>query len=109
MDDVKVEFVPGIETIRGLSGSPPMSIPITHDVLVELQYAMSDLNPSFIAVIPYCFKCHEPLIWIRCSDPKQEARLFRCGKCGRVWTKGEGFSLATEHSPEKREDTGNNP
>lgn len=108
MDEVRREEILGLGTIRGLAGSPPLSIPVPHDTLAELQYAMSDLNPVFIAVIPYCYKCREPLIWIRCSDPKQETRLFRCDRCGRVWTKGEGFSLSPEHPPEKREDTRSN-
>ena len=80
--------IPGIDTIRGLAGEPPVTIQVPYRLLETEQVAMQGWNSIYIAIIPYCFKCKEPLTWH--SPPKGE-NLFTCPKCGRIWMKGDDW------------------
>ena len=82
---------PGVGTIMGLAGEPPAEIPIDRNVMASMQRAISAVNPSYIAIIPYCYKCKVPLTWRRDGD-----ELFVCPNCGRVWVKGEGWNEASK-------------
>ncbi len=75
--------VKGVDTIRGLVGEPPMEITILRDIVEAENVLISGWNSCHVAVIPYCFKCREPLIWI--NPPDKDGRIFKCDKCGRVW------------------------
>lgn len=79
-----VEIIPGVETIRGLVGEPPREIPIDRETLTEQQILLPEWNHSYIAMIPYCFKCREPLTW---HTPPEDRILFDCPKCHRTWVK----------------------
>lgn len=81
--------IPGLDTIRGLAGEPPEIIAIDKPELSKVQIAILALNPSFVALIPYCYKCKAPLTWIK--EEPDDGRIFTCPSCGRVWVKGEGW------------------
>ena len=80
---------PGLETIKGLVGSPPAEIALPRKVVAKQQTLMEEWNRCFIAIIPYCYKCKQPLVWY---IPPDQEELFVCPGCGRVWVKGEGWS-----------------
>ena len=73
----------GVDTIRGLVGSPPKEIEIDQELIKRGTKLMREWNPKFLAFIPYCFLCKEPLNWY--SPPTEEGFIFRCPKCGRKW------------------------
>ena len=79
---------PGLETIRGLVGEPPKTIKIIRKLMHTQQLLMQGWNALHIAIIPYCYKCKEPLTW---HNPPDNEVLFNCPKCGREWIKGEGW------------------
>jgi len=80
--------VPGLETIRGLVGEPPKRIKIPHKIMRSEEMLRREWNEMYIAIIPYCFKCQEPLVW---HTPPDNKVLFHCPKCKREWIKGEGW------------------
>ena len=82
-------IVKGLDTIRNLVGQPPEIISIDKKELTKAQLAIISMNPSFIALIPFCYKCKEPLDWI--VEESTDGRIFICPKCGREWIKGEGW------------------
>jgi hypothetical protein len=82
------EAIPGLETIRGLVGEPPREIPVDIETMSEQQVLMQDWNSSFVAIIPYCFKCKAPLTW---HTPPDEDLLFTCPTCSRRWIKGSSW------------------
>lgn len=86
-DNTKVFEIPGVDTIMGLVGSPPDVIRIPYSDLAKCQYAIADANHVFVALIPYCYVCKVPLIWMRNNDD----RIFRCPQCSRLWVKGDGW------------------
>ena len=81
--------IPGIDTIQNLVGEPPAEIPVSRETMSEQQVLMQDWNASFIAIIPYCYKCRQPLIW---HSPPETDELFNCPSCGRIWVKGYDWS-----------------
>lgn len=81
-----INAIRGIDTIEGLVGNPPMKIEVPKKVVASQNALESQWNALFIAVIPYCFKCKEPLVW---HVPLEGDRLlFHCPKCGREWRVG---------------------
>ena len=80
----KSELVPGIETIRGLIGEPPMRIEIPFKLLKSEELTRQRWNPCYVAVIFFCFKCREPLVWHR--PPRDDDTVFHCPKCNTRWT-----------------------
>ena len=81
--------VPGLETIQGFAGNPPLKIEVPFK-LEKKQYGMvPEWNSVFIAIIPFCFKCREPLVW---HTYPQGKTLYHCPKCGRQWVKGGDWS-----------------
>jgi len=90
-------LVPGLETIRGLVGEPPIEIPINKKTMGTQQKLMEAWNTAFIAVIPYCYRCKVPLAWHQPPYEKgHEDELFTCPSCGRVWVRGEGWNDKTK-------------
>jgi len=83
-----VTTIKGLDTIAGLVGEPPPEIPVKYRTMCDQQVLISDWNASYIAIIPYCFKCKIPLDWYR---PPSNDELFVCPNCGRVWVRGEGW------------------
>ncbi len=81
--------VPGIETILSLVGQPPQQIEIPIKLQRKQARMVSEWNEVFLAVIPYCYKCKEPLVWH--TYPRGKV-LYHCPKCGRKWIKGEDWS-----------------
>jgi len=77
--------VPGIETILGLKGQPPQEIEIPFKLQKKQALMVSEWNPVFIAIIPYCYKCKKPLVW---HTYPQGRILYHCPDCGRKWVKG---------------------
>ena len=82
------EIVKGLDTIRGLVGEPPKVIEIPYELQRAETIAQQGWNTSYIAIIPYCFKCKEPLVWH--TYPKGKI-LFHCPKCKRRWIKGKDW------------------
>uniref|UniRef100_A0A6H1ZQT9 Uncharacterized protein n=1 Tax=viral metagenome TaxID=1070528 RepID=A0A6H1ZQT9_9ZZZZ len=84
---------PGIDTIKGLVGEPPTEIKVPYKLLEKQQLLLFEWNPLFIAIIPYCFKCKEPLVW---HHNPTDGVMFHCPKCNRRWIKGEGWEKTDE-------------
>ena len=77
------EEIAGVDTIRGLVGSPPKEIEVEHVVIETGTRLMQVWNAKFLAFLPYCFMCKEPLNWY--NPPTEEGYIFRCPKCNRRW------------------------
>ncbi len=77
-----MEIIPGVDTIQGLVGEPPPEIPLSDGLVKQLKALIPVWNNSFIAIIPYCFKCKVPLDW---HIPPDDGELFTCPTCGRDW------------------------
>jgi len=75
--------VAGLDTIRGLVGEPPEVIAIPYKLMETEEIARQGWNACYIAIIPYCFKCKEPLVWH--TAPREDNTMFHCPKCGREW------------------------
>lgn len=80
------EEVRGIDTITGLVGEPPGIIEVPYRTVKEETILQQSWNSCHIAIIPYCYKCKEPLIWL--SPPKEDRSIFKCPKCERCWKHG---------------------
>lgn len=88
--------IPGLEAIRGLVGEPPSEIKINYKDLYKVDVAISAINHTFIALLPFCFKCRVPLVWHQAPlEEGHEDELFTCPNCGRVWVRGEGWKQST--------------
>ena len=84
--------IAGLDTILGLVGEPPKKIPIPYDLMKYQELARQDWNTYHIAIIPYCFKCKEPLVWHHAPrGEEEEETIFHCPKCKRKWTRGKDF------------------
>jgi len=81
----KSERIPGIDTIRGLAGSPPMVNVIPCKVMEVGESLRQIWNSIYIAFIPYCFKCKVPLDW---HNPPEGNKVFTCPNCNRQWVLG---------------------
>lgn len=79
--------IEGVDTITGLASDPPMGIDLDRKVMVAQQKLMQAWNLMFIAIIPYCFKCKEPLVWH--MAPREDDVVFHCSKCKRIWMMGK--------------------
>lgn len=75
--------VAGIDTIRNLVGEPPMGINLDRKVVEAQQKLMAAWNSSYIAIIPYCYRCREPLTWH--EAPREDDIIFHCPRCKRIW------------------------
>lgn len=85
-------LVAGVDTIRGLVGNPPVEIPIPYKLMKKEETLRPAWNHCFIAIIPYCYKCKQPLVWHQPPYAEgHEDELFTCPSCGRVWVRGEGW------------------
>jgi len=82
----KSKRIPGIDTIQGLVGTPPMVITISHKVIAVGDSVRQLWNSVYIAFIPYCFVCHIPLDW---HLPSDNGKVFTCPSCNRRWVLGE--------------------
>lgn len=83
---------PGLETIKGLAGEPPMKAKIPYKLLKKQQMLLFEWNPFHIAIIPYCYKCKEPLTWHH--EPSDT--IFHCPKCNREWIKDDSWDKGKE-------------
>lgn len=81
-------LVNGVDTIQGLVGEPPVEIPLEFQTMAKQQALMREWNNSFVAIIPYCFKCKVALVW---HMPPDDDELFTCPSCGRVWVKDKAW------------------
>ena len=83
---MKSERIPGLDTMVGLTGSPPMVSVIPYKVMHTEELLRQAWNTLHIAIIPYCFKCRTPLDW---HSPPDGSKVFTCPKCNRQWMLGE--------------------
>jgi hypothetical protein len=74
--------VKGIDTIVDLVGEPPPEIPVDRGLVKKQTILSWEWNTKYIAMVPYCYRDREPLVW---SIPPDGKKIFTCGKCGRVW------------------------
>lgn len=97
--------VPGIDTIQGLVGSPPQVIELSYLTVKAAEKLRQVWNTKFLAFIPYCFSCKEPLVWhinrsgINTSGEYvkgEDSVIFHCPKCGRKWIKDEEWLSGEE-------------
>ena len=79
---------PGLDTIIGLVGQPPKTISVPYKIMRTEELLRQGWNGLYIAIIPYCFKCREPLVWHNSSNGKV---LFHCPKCKRKWLKDKNW------------------
>ena len=79
------EKIPGIDTIRGLAGLPPMLNIIPYKTMEDGTILQLAWNIAYIAFIPYCFKCKVPLDW---HLPPDNGKVFSCPNCNRQWILG---------------------
>lgn len=79
------EKIPGIDTIRGLVGSPPLVNVISYKAMKDGTMLQQVWNAANIAFIPYCFKCKAVLDW---HTPPDNGKVFSCPNCGRQWVLG---------------------
>ena len=84
------EQINGIDTIQGLAHLPPEKIPLPFKVEYQQTLLQQEWNPRYIAILPFCIVCKEPLVWHR--YPEGEV-IFHCPTCRREWIKGEGWPL----------------
>ena len=82
------EKVNGLDTIVGLVGEPPKTMKVPYELQRSEGIALQGWNAIYIAMIPYCFKCKEPLVWHRYPQGKV---LYHCPKCKRRWIKGKDW------------------
>ena len=77
------EEIKGVDTILGLAGSPSKVIEIERKLISQADSLMNKWNHAFLAFLPYCYVCHEPLNWY--TPPTEEGHVFHCPKCDRKW------------------------
>ena len=75
--------IAGVDTILGLVGSPPDVIGVSYETIRLAEKMKEVWNARYLAFLPYCFVCKEPLVWH--SPPGEDHILFHCPKCGRKW------------------------
>ncbi len=75
--------IPGLDTIQIAVGQPPMEIKLPYKLIKAENQLQQAWTAGHIAIIPYCIKCKEPLIWH--SPPEDDGILFHCPKCNRKW------------------------
>lgn len=78
--------IAGVDTIQGLVGEPPETIEIPFNLMYDTEITRPGWNKVYLAIIPYCFKCKEPLVW-----HKVERVIFHCPKCKRRWVKSKNW------------------
>ena len=83
---MKSERIPGIDTIGGLAGSPPMVSVVPYKIMHTEELLRQAWNAVNIAIIPYCYKCKVPLDW---HSPHDNNKVFTCPSCNRQWVLGE--------------------
>ena len=81
----KSERIPGLDTIKGLTGSPPKVSVVPYDIMKAEELLRQAWNAINIAIIPYCYKCQIPLDW---HSPPDGDKVFTCPKCDRRWLLG---------------------
>lgn len=78
--------VKGIDTIQNLVGQPPIDIELDKELVAKQQGLLAQWNSKYIAILPYCYRCRQPLIWF---IPPEDGKMFLCPGCGREWTMKE--------------------
>jgi len=89
---------PGPETIT--QGAPPMNkrrIGLARGLMRKQTRLSTEWNLDWIAMLPYCISCREPLIW-HTFPAGDEAVLFHCPKCKREWVKGSDWEKDKEEN-----------
>lgn len=84
----KEEQIPGIDTIQQLQFQPPYEIPVPFKLEYKQHTLQQGWNACYVAIIPFCMACKEPLVWHH--HPEGEV-LFHCPKCRREWVKGDDW------------------
>jgi hypothetical protein len=79
----------GLDTINKLAFEPPKENCISYDIMKTTNLLKAAWNGSYIAVLPVCFLCKEPLVWHTPADA--DSTLFHCPKCKRRWVKDENW------------------
>jgi len=82
----KSKRIPGLDTIQGLVGTPPLINTIPLKTMRFATIIQQAWNATHIAFIPYCFKCKVPLDW---HSPPDDGKVFTCPNCNRQWILGE--------------------
>lgn len=77
----------GIDTILGLVGKPPKVTELSYNSVEIAESLRQVWNTKFIAFLPYCFSCKEPLVWH--TAPHENDTIFHCSKCNRRWVRDE--------------------
>lgn len=81
--------IAGIDTIKGLVGTPSDKIGLSYET-VNIADGLKQLwNTKHIAFLPYCMNCKRPLIWV--SSPEDNV-IFKCPECGRKWVKDKNWT-----------------
>lgn len=83
----------GVDTIGGLRTPPPQEIGLSFDLIYTQELLRSNWNTCYVAVLPYCFNCKEPLVW---HTKPTDGILFHCPKCNRKWKQDKNWKKDTE-------------
>ena len=73
----------GLDTIIAYDITLPEEIELDKDLVLSETLLMPAWSSKYIAIIPYCFKCREPLVWHR--PPRDDDTIFHCPKCKTRW------------------------
>jgi len=76
-----IHKTPGLDTIPKIREQQPGTLYIPKDSVRLAEQLRQVWNSAYIAFIPYCITCKEPLVWIW-GDEKQ---VFECLKCDAKW------------------------
>ena len=82
-DKEKMMEIEGVKTIMPLRDNPPKEITVSFNMIRTGESLRRLWNQHYIAFIPYCYVCAEPLVWH--SPPEPDGTLFHCPKCKRRW------------------------
>ena len=86
--EVPEQEVDGVDTIVSLATNPPQKIELAFDLVYTEELLRSDWNASYIAILPFCFKCKTPLVWHRNT---KSGVLFHCPLCKRQWVQNNSW------------------
>jgi len=80
--------VKGLDTIQNLVGEPPKTIEVPYRLMRDTEITRPEWNKLFLAIIPCCFRCKEPLVW---HSNESDRTIFHCPKCKRRWVKSKNW------------------
>lgn len=88
MQPNRTHIVKGLDSIVTVTNLPT-NPRISADTMIDQTLVNDKWNKSYIAMLPFCFKCKEPLTWH--NFPSKSGILFNCPICGTTWKKDKNW------------------